>query len=300
MPEVGRNRLLRAAKLIIGTDHIEEITLPREELVPYGGAAPVDVYVGVIAEQAILCVVMATWAEKIRVQPAITAGMRTIEPRLKRGMPATARRGGADLSPAKGSPWTGDRGTMAPPPPSVAPPPPSIPPPSAVPPSGQRPARYESAPEIHVSEAQLGRMSMAAVRHEAPGSDSSPEITFSEAALGRQTMVAVHGSSSSPEIVVTGEAAIGRETMVAIDLETTPRPSSSPDAIRVELVTLPPDLAGDAHRMTLPWVEAPADTKRATDAARRVRNAAPPAVTLKLEDLDDLVLDDLPAKPAKA
>src|SRR6185369_7607009 len=57
MPEIGRVRLVRAARPISGTDEVLEVTMPRQDLVPYGGAAPVDVYVAVAAEQAIICVV---------------------------------------------------------------------------------------------------------------------------------------------------------------------------------------------------------------------------------------------------
>lgn len=102
--------------------------------------------------------------------------------------------------------------------------------------------------------------------------------------------------------MLTGEAALGRESLAAIDLDGKPRPASSPDAIRVELVSLPGDLPEDerarlsgteqrAGRMTVPWVELPGDTKRATDAAARARRMTPPKVTLKLEDADEGVFD---------
>ena len=44
-------------------------------------------------------------------------------------------------------------------------------------------------------------------------------------------------------------------------------------------------------RATVPWVELPTDTKRAADAAIVARNLAPPKVTLKLEEADDVVLE---------
>jgi hypothetical protein len=326
MPEVGRNRLVRAARPLIGSDKVLEITLPREEIVPYGGAAPVDVYLAVAGEQAIVCAVMATWADKIRVAPALVAGVRAMEPLLRRGLPP-ARRTAADLVPAKGAAWV-ERPSAFPPPGNDPPlfdslPPPSGPMPFAMggdPPYPPAPP-LESLPEIHVGEAELGRMSMVAVRHEMLATDSSPEITFSEADLGRGSMVAVRreliGSGSAPEIVVSGEAPLGRETIAAIDRETKPRPTSTPDAIRVELVSVPESLVSegdratmawgdkpadvlrsvkvpDNTRATLPWVEAPADAKRAADAARTGRKLAPPKVTVKLDEIGDD--DERPAK----
>jgi hypothetical protein len=139
---------------------------------------------------------------------------------------------------------------------------------------------------------------MVAIRHEVGASSpSSPEITYGEAELGRRTMVAISGeivaSGSAPEIVVTGEAAIGRETMVAIDADGKPRPTSSPDAIRVELVSMP-DLDGHPDRAvgreTVPWVEMPSDSKRADEAATRARAAAAPRLSLHIEDADEQVI----------
>jgi hypothetical protein len=300
MPEDGRNRLVRAARPLLGTDRIVAITLPREELVPFGGAAPVDVYLGVAAEQAIVCVVMASWADMARAEPALSAGLRAIEPLLRRGLPAGKRSG--DLGPVKGSPYVGDRRTR----------PPESLPADLMPPEVKLP-RPESLPEIHVGEAELGRLSMIAIRHDVNPGGSSPEITFGDAELGRQSMVAVRrelfGASSAPEIILGGEASLGRESLAAIDREGRPRETSSPEAIHVELVSmpeidlrasnprstipigLPPPRPPAAGRLTMPWVEAPADTKRAVDAANVGRKLSPPRVTLKLEEVDEGVLD---------
>jgi len=309
MPEVGRNRLVRAARPLLGTERVVAITLPREELVPFGGAAPVDVYLGVAAEQAIVCVVMASWADMQRAEPALVAGLRSIEPLLRRGLPAGKRSG--DVGPVKGSPYHGDRRTR----------PPESLPPELMPPEVKLP-RPESLPEIHIGEAELGRLSMIAIRHDVSPGGSSPEISFGDGELGRASMVAVGheliGSSSAPEIIVTGEAALGRETIFAIDRDGRPPVSSAPEAIHVELVSMPEiDLrraslaigpppprppaghaGGDpqsAGRLTMPWVEAPADSKRAADAANLGRRLAPPRVTprvtLKLEEADDGILE---------
>jgi len=345
MPEEGRMRLVRAARPLVGTERVIQVTVPREEIVPYGGAAPVDVYLGVVAEQAVICVVMASWADMLRVAPAMAEGMRAVAPLLRRGLPAIRR--APDVEPAKGSPYVAGRA------PSVFPP--SVPPPSVPPEStpfvdlrasvlpevpgapslpeialGEAPLGRESfiavhrdaitasAPEISMSESPLGRETLAAIRREA-GGVSLPEITIGEAPLGRESLVAIRrevtGGGSLPEITV-GEAALGRESLAAVDVETgrTKRPSSSPDAMRVDLVSVPEidvtaaapratlpwvEAAAEARR-TLPWVEAPADAKRAIDAAKLGRRLATPRVTIKLEE-DDAAIEvaEGAKKPAK-
>jgi hypothetical protein len=65
------------------------------------------VFLGVAAEQAIVCQVMASWADKGRVIPSLTVGLEDIAPLLRRGV--TAGRKVGDLGPAKGSPFFGDR-----------------------------------------------------------------------------------------------------------------------------------------------------------------------------------------------
>jgi hypothetical protein len=295
MPEEGRQRLVRAARPLLGTDRIIELTLPREDLVPYGGAAPVDVYLGVVAEQAIICVVMASWADRMRVAPALAKGMEDIEPLLRRGLPT---RRASDLGPAKGTPFPADGRPVTMWPPADD----HVPPPSVRPSAPPRPfglPRISSEPEIHVGETELGRMSAVAIRHDVAGVGSFPDITFGETELGRQSLVAIRhervASASAPEIVVTGEAALGRETMIAIDDDARPRPSSSPDAVRIELVSMPElDVAEPGGRATMPWVEAPADAKRAADAATRARNLAAPKVSIKLDDADATHEDHAP------
>src|SRR5262249_4542939 len=155
-----------------------------------------------------VCLVMATWADKIRVIPALMEGMSAIEPLLRRGV--TAGRKVGDVGPAKGSPFAGDRRAN----PSTMPPPldvsamlaasgiPPLPPAAAAPKAPGLGARagslpgVPSAPDIHVGEAELGRASMAALRYGRDGSDSSPGITFGDAELGRASLAAVSATSS--------------------------------------------------------------------------------------------------------
>jgi hypothetical protein len=356
-----------------------EVTLPREELVPYGGAAPVDVYLGVIAEQAILCMVMASWADKLRAASAMEAAMESIEPLLKRGLPAARRT--PDLAPAKGSPYLEpldgaprelslpdiqvgeaalgresmvavrrDRslpdiavtqgalgreslaavrqelgrsssapeiavtegalgreslaevgrelGWKAPAPPAARPMTafarlPRSPMPRS--PLARSPAG--SLPSISVTEGALGRESLAAVGRDAIRTSSAPEIAVTEGMLGRESLVAIDRelgmSGSAPDIVV-GEAALGRDSMAAIDLDGKPKPTSSPEHIRVSLASMPVlelEEEEEPQRLTLPWVELPADTKRTLDAARLGRGLGPPKVTVKVESADENVID---------
>ena len=292
MPEEGRDRLVRAARPLLGTDRVIALTLAREDLVPYGGAAPIDVYLGIAAEQAIVCVVMASWADKMRVAQALDGGSPGHRAAAAAGpaVGAAPRRRGARQGLSLGGRSTADDHAAA-----------------------KRPRCRrqhscpcpgpESLPSIHVGEAELGRLSMIAVHHDVNPGGSSPEITFGDAELGRQSMVAVRrellGASSVPEIVLTGEVALGRESLEAILHEGKPRPTSSPEAIRIDLVSMP-DLAFDGSdpprprpgaRATMPWVEAASDTKRATEAAAFARNLVPPKVTLKLEDADEGVME---------
>jgi hypothetical protein len=135
-----------------------------------------------------------------------------------------------------------------------------------------------------VTEAPLGRESLAAIA----AFTSAPEITVSEAPLGRESMVAIRAESgarlSLPEITV-GEASLGRESLVAVELET--RPGSTPEAIRVDLASMPDiEVTETGDRLTMPWAEPAPDAKRAADAARLGRKLAPPKVMIKLDDAD--------------
>ena len=78
MPQEGRSRIVEAALSLAEGARFGHLELPREDLVPYGGAAPVDVYFGAAAEM-ILCVVIPTWAAKEGAIPALEAGLRALE-----------------------------------------------------------------------------------------------------------------------------------------------------------------------------------------------------------------------------
>jgi hypothetical protein len=279
MSEAGRARLVALAEPLVGTDGIGELTLPREDLVPFGGAAPVDVYVAVAAEKAIVCAVMPTWAAKSRIIPAMKAGIRALGPLIE-GQEASARRRRMEVAsegrapesrpPASkppesrsgakskrthagllsgSGPTTHASRTLeqAPAIKSVPPPPgPAMPSPA---PAG----REGSMPSITLGEATLGRESLAAIEAEleeatprAPAS-SIPSITVGQATLGRESVEAIEAEQRALERATDGplpsipveQATLERESAEAIAVETRSPETSAPDDIRLELDTAP-------------------------------------------------------------
>lgn len=107
MPEEGRAALVAVAEPLLGSDRVALRTMPREALVPYGGAAPVDVFVGA-REAAIVCVVMATWSDQSQVMAAIESGFASLDRLIgnelaKRGGDTSRRKKSQEAPPAPGS-----------------------------------------------------------------------------------------------------------------------------------------------------------------------------------------------------
>ncbi len=109
MPEEGRLGLVSAAEPLLGSDRVALRTMPREAIVPYGGAAPVDVYIGA-REAAIVCVVMATWSDQSQVMGAFEMGFTELDRLIgdelaKRGRTEVGKRRKtmAPIPPAPGS-----------------------------------------------------------------------------------------------------------------------------------------------------------------------------------------------------
>lgn len=286
MPEVGRARLVRAARSLKEPFEVVEVTLPRLELVPYGGAAPVDVYVSVGADSAIVCVVMATWTDKTSVVPALQEGLPAIEAMLRHKR----------HRPSAPPPAITVRSSERPPPAVPGLPNVRLPAPASVGLVSLAGAVATASPslargpEISLGLAPLGRESMAAIEAE-----QKPDITIGVAPLGRESLAAIEADLKLPELSI-GVAPLGRESMAAIAEELSPGPpvrgpfGSMPDGMRVKLESdedIPKRITPDPARMTLPWVEAPEDARRSTEAARYGRQIAPPALTLKLDELDE-------------
>ena len=95
MPEEGRLDLVAAGETVLGSDRVALRTIPREAIVPYGGAAPVDVYVGA-RDAAIVCVVLATWSDRSEVSSAFELGFaeldKLIEQEVSKRKPESGRR----------------------------------------------------------------------------------------------------------------------------------------------------------------------------------------------------------------
>jgi len=272
MPEVGRAKLVGAAQALGGPGKVGELTMPRADLVRFGGAAPVDVFVA-LAAQAIVCVVMASWADKRPVLPAMDAGLTDLEELLAE---AQATRTKAPRGAAKAS----ARKAAAAKPKAMS---------GLVQlsgPSTSAAATLKKPPTIRVNEAPPVGFSRAA--------ESMPEVVIGTATLGRESLAAVEldgqsrGVTASAPDVRVELVSIGRDTELDLRQEEAKRMQSLAGSPIPD-----PLVAPAAHRLTQPWSEAPADAKRAADAARRGRRIAPPKVTMKLEDADDEVIEAL-------
>lgn len=81
MPDRGRQKILWACPA--GKSDIVHMEMPREDLVPYGGAAPVDVFAVRVEDAAILVAVMASWNDKSHVLLAIAAGAASLQEMIR-------------------------------------------------------------------------------------------------------------------------------------------------------------------------------------------------------------------------
>lgn len=261
MPEAGRARLVTEALPLRGSSSFTELTMAREELVPYGGAAPIDVYLAVAVDKAILCVVLSTWSAKAPVGPAIEEGLHALGAVLGSETavrPPRARR-------------------------SEAPRPLSQPPSSTGAAKAKRGAAALVSPAGKANGATqlLGQAPLIqdAPRRRRGGVGSHPEISDRDL---------------TPEIDVK-EGQLGRESLLALEREGRPPLSSTPEMVRVELesdeslMRLTPDPG--SPRMTQPWVELPADTKRAVDAARFGRKVAAPRISVHEEEASEELIE---------
>ncbi|WP_437923363.1 hypothetical protein WMF37_30570 [Sorangium sp. So ce291] len=271
MPTEGRGRIVEAALRLGNRGRLGHVELPREHLVPYGGAAPVDVYFGVAGE-AILCAVMPTWADRQGVLPALERGLRAIDERT----PAESRPAGKGHRRApsrprmEAAPSSARRAEAAPssarrPVVEVREPPPST---GAVAALGEPPlppsrrAAPPSLPAVRRS-AVAGLILLAnggppraqarpAVLRDGPPPPAAsprppaslPDIRAGQATPGRERLAAIEREPggprrSLPEIRV-GLARVGHDTLAAIEaeLQRPARPGSMPDALRLELVSI--------------------------------------------------------------
>ncbi|WP_437868423.1 hypothetical protein [Sorangium sp. So ce363] len=285
MPREGRSQIVDAALSLGERGRLGCVELRREDLVPYGGAAPVDVYFGVAAE-AILCVVMPTWADRRDVVPAIERGLRAIDegtlaapqpirsaPRRTRSrprgeaVPASTRRPVAEVREVPPAICGAAVVCEAPAPASRRPPPPP-------PPARKRSAvaglalLANGGPPRSLARPVALREAPASPGAPARPAGSLPDIRIGEATLGRESLDAIGRElggawPSAPEIRV-GAASAGEGAAAAIGVEM-PEPAragSMPEAVRLELVSISRDslmeIAAEEGRMAAagprPWV----------------------------------------------
>ncbi|WP_437280283.1 hypothetical protein WME90_06915 [Sorangium sp. So ce375] len=290
MPREGRSQIVEAALGLGEQGRLGCVELRREDLVPYGGAAPVDVYFGVAAE-SILCVVMPTWADRRDVASAIERGLREIDegtpaasrqvraaPRRTRSRPRgeaaplSARRPVAEVREVSAAIGGATVVCEAPALASRRPPPPA------------QPGRKRSAVAGLVLLANggpprsLARPVDPVLLREAPPlpvasarpAGSLPDIRIGEATLGRESLDAIGRElggavPSVPEIRAgAGSAGEGEDSLAAIGAEM-PEPAragSMPEAVRLELVSISREslmeIAAEEGRMAAagprPWV----------------------------------------------
>ncbi|XXY51304.1 hypothetical protein WME91_09190 [Sorangium sp. So ce269] len=269
MPTEGRGRIIEAALRLGNRGRLGHVELPREHLVPYGGAAPVDVYFGV-AGAAILCVVMPTWADRQGVLPALEHGLRAIDegtpaelrparkghrrapsrPRME-AAPSSARRAEAAPSSARHPvgavrelpPSTGAVAAFREPPPSRRAAPPSLPAVRRSAVAGLILLANGGPPRVQARPAMLRDGPPPPAASPRPPA-SLPDIRAGQATLGRERLAPVEREPagprrSLPEIRV-GLARVGHDTLAAIEaeLQRPARPGSMPDALRLELVSI--------------------------------------------------------------
>lgn len=329
MPDSGRMKILWACPAGKNGE-VTHLEMSREDLVPFGGAAPIDVFAVRVEDTAILVAVMSTWNDKANVVLALTTGAATLGEMIRKAKRARAQKGVARKGEAprkeKGATAGARRERTSALPPEgtrrerVA----TLPPESgkrertsALPPDGTRRARASVLPGAPPKErtSSLPRAPGAAKKSARPRG-SEPEITLGEASVGRETLIAIEltrpRSPSEPDITV-GEATVGRETLYAIEAAM-PRamPGPAPDGVRVQLDSMGRETLAEiehieavqssrrptveeplvlSDRRTLPWVDSPAALKRSMEAKVAARGRAAPDVKVTVEEMDPEALE---------
>lgn len=253
MPEAGRLEVVAIAESILKQrSTMRHNEMPRQALVPYGGAAPVDVYVAA-REEAILCVVMATFTSQRRVGAAMAQGLIDLDALLESEGTKRSRRRGTSVAPAapnsKPAAAKSSRGKKSVSPPALD---------------------FDDEPSARGTVPFMSPLKSGKRLTRPP---TAPEITMGEASLGRTSLAAIQVDEEGPDIRY-GMAPIGRATVAEIELSMLPvgDPRSSIPDVRVELSSMPDidvkelELSGLTERQTLPFTEAAIDGKRAFEA----------------------------------
>jgi hypothetical protein len=253
MPEVGRLEIVAIADSILKQrSAMRHCEMPRQALVPYGGAAPVDVYVAA-RDEAILVVVMATFTSQNRVGTAMAQGLIDLDALLEMEGSKRSRRRGAAPEAKKSRPPAAksSRGSRK----SVSPPPEGL--------------DFDDAPNPRGTVPFMVPLNGGKRPTPPP---MPPEITIGEATMGRSTLAAIQVDEEGPDIRY-GMAPIGRATVAEIELSMLPvgDPRSSIPDVRVDLTSMPEIDVQElelehSYRQTLPFTETAVDTKRAFEA----------------------------------
>lgn len=280
MPESGRARMVRAAESVASKRTIAMVRLPRRELVPYGGPAPVHVAVAMAAERAIVCLVVTTEKDLPPATRALGTGLPVIESLIQN---AVRLKKTSDATKAKGKASAPDSGGVK----RRA---------AEKKPAGGARKKTDDGPEIIVGPTvPLGRESLAAIEleqlaAEAPVAqrgapdrtdDNAPAITVGPAVpLGRESLAAIELEQKAPEIILGPAVPLGQESLAAIELdqllgkkqhrdaESSPRITverarqlgrESLAAIELDIALSGPaaeaPIPPEVLRQTLPWIE---------------------------------------------
>jgi len=249
MPEAGRSTCVDAARdAQAAVSVFVKLTMAREELVPFGGAAPVDVFVAPCGE-AVVCLVMATWTDNSDVGPAFEEHLPELSELLAQAKASRApKRTGKTIAPppraktqpppaataeparcATSLPSSRGRGRKsdieaAKAPRTSTPRAPSARPPTMRPPAGRSPSQRPRALAGLVEMSKSGvraseRMQSSPtikMRSERPRPPPLPgSLAGSVPTLGG---VPLGGRGSLPNIEI-GEAPLGRDSLAAIEAD---------------------------------------------------------------------------------
>ncbi|MRG93909.1 hypothetical protein [Polyangium spumosum] len=233
MPEIGRNKLARLADAVSDRRGVAATSLPRGELVPYGGQGPLEVCLAVAASKLVVCLALASAEGRPGARAAFEAELGAIEallaPREEPGAgPSIEVRGPAVLGQASMAAIKLDE-------------------------------LVTEAPQITIGPApRLGQETLAAIKLDELVTEA-PQITIGPAPkLGRETLAAIEVDSDrheGPQITVEPARKLGRETLAAIERDIV---VSGPPAER-------PPIPLEILRRTLPWID-PAIAERPRDA----------------------------------
>ncbi|MBK6516955.1 MAG: hypothetical protein IPM79_22040 [Polyangiaceae bacterium] len=252
MPAQGRDKIVAFAEMLLADKRpMAHLELPREDLVPFGGAAPIDVYVAA-REEAIVCVVMATFVQHNRVGAAVAHAVAEIDALIEAEGQKRLRRRGLKAKPPNPKSSQG----------------------SSVPPARGSNRRRAGGVSLDFDDDRPARMGtvpfLAPYRPTPRPPEPPPDISISEANVGRMTLAAIEIDADGPEISY-GVAPLGRNTIAEIELSLVPRglPGSSAPDVRVSLASMPEldrDQLDVVDRQTLPFTEQADAAKRAFEA----------------------------------